>query len=171
MCKLRQYGVDKSLMRLLYPSFIESVLTFDFVGWYGSLTVSHKTKLYKIVTVSIRIAGVQLNNMMSLYETRVLKRGKTIASDARHPFYKQYALIRSRRRFTVSRLQTRVQRSFVLASITLLDKHLSSLCKRQPFNILTPYCMMLTCKEVRCIADVLFRDYLKLCVLLLSCLD
>ncbi len=78
MHKRRQYGVDKSLMTLVYQSFIESALTFCFVARYGSLTVSNTTKLHKIVSVSSRIAGVQLNNMTSLYGTRVLKKGKTI---------------------------------------------------------------------------------------------
>ena len=40
--KLNQFNVNKSLMDKFYRSFIESILTFSMVCWYGNL--NEKTK-------------------------------------------------------------------------------------------------------------------------------
>ena len=87
----------------------------------------NKNKLHKIINVSSKIAGVRLESMTSMYETRV--KGRVITRDRTHPLYSQYHLLPSGRRYNVPRLQARASRSFVPISIGLLNKvPISVLC-------------------------------------------
>ena len=122
MRRLRKYNVEKSVMILFHRSFVESGLTFCFVSWYGSLSLVNKNKLHKIINVSSKIAGVRLESMTSMYETRVLRKGRAITRDRTHPLYSQYQLLPSGRRYNVPRLQARASRLFVPISIVLLIK-------------------------------------------------
>ena len=47
--KLRSLDVDTTFMRMFYSSFIESVLTFSFICWFGSLTLKNRNRLEGIV--------------------------------------------------------------------------------------------------------------------------
>ena len=76
MRKLRQYRVDRSIMKLFYQSFIESALTFCLIAWYGALSLDNRSKLSKIVKISSKIAGVQFSCLTQIYDTRVLKKVK-----------------------------------------------------------------------------------------------
>ena len=113
-------------MVLFYRSFVESALTFCFIAWYGSLSLVNKNRLHKIINVSSKIAGVRLESMTSMYETRVLRKGKSIARDRTHPLYCQYNLLPSGRRYEVPALQARASRTFVPTSIGLLNKQAPS---------------------------------------------
>jgi len=43
--KMNTFGVCKTLMTLFYQCFIQSVLTFCIVVWYGGLLMTNKHKL------------------------------------------------------------------------------------------------------------------------------
>lgn len=47
--KLRCFNVDKKLLKMFYSSFIESILTFAFICWFGNLSISNKNKLKNVV--------------------------------------------------------------------------------------------------------------------------
>ena len=126
MRRLRQYNVEKNVMALFHRSFVESALTFCFVAWYGSLSLVNKNKLHKIINVSSKIAGVRFESMTSMYETRVLRKGKAICRDGAHPLHSQFHLLPSGRRYTVPSLQARASRSFVPISIGLMNKQAPS---------------------------------------------
>ena len=55
--KLRSFNVDTTFMRMFYSFFIESVLTFTFICWFGSLTLKNRYRLEGIVKVCSKIAG------------------------------------------------------------------------------------------------------------------
>ncbi len=40
--KLAKFNVDKTLLTLFYRSFVESVVIFSLICWYGSITVKQK---------------------------------------------------------------------------------------------------------------------------------
>ena len=44
LVKLSQYHFDKSLMTLFYRCYIESVLTFSLICWYGNLSIMAKNQ-------------------------------------------------------------------------------------------------------------------------------
>ncbi len=43
--KLAKFNVDKTLLTLFYRSFVESVVTFSLICWYGSITVKQNKKI------------------------------------------------------------------------------------------------------------------------------
>ena len=55
--KLAKFQVDKSLMILFYRSFIESVISFSIICWYGNLGVKQKNALNGIVRGAGKIVG------------------------------------------------------------------------------------------------------------------
>lgn len=65
--RLSKFNVERSLMTLFYKSYIESVLTFAMLCWYGSLGVKAKTALVKIVNTSSKILAVQQSHPTDLY--------------------------------------------------------------------------------------------------------
>ena len=50
--QLRQFSVDRTIMQMVYRTFIQSVLCFNFVCWYGSLTVQDKNHLLRFTTTT-----------------------------------------------------------------------------------------------------------------------
>ncbi len=42
--KLAKFNVDKTLLTLFYRSFVESVVIFSLICWYGSITLKQKTQ-------------------------------------------------------------------------------------------------------------------------------
>jgi len=57
--RLKSFNVDKTLMVLFYRSFIESVLTFCLISFYGNLSIKNKNHLHKIVRDANKINGMQ----------------------------------------------------------------------------------------------------------------
>ena len=55
--KLRNPSANPSVLQMFYRAFIESVLTFSFFGWFGSLSVKNKTVLARVVNVCSKIVG------------------------------------------------------------------------------------------------------------------
>lgn len=64
--KLNSFNVDKNLRFLYYQSFIQSVLTFPFIGWYGGTGVKDKKDKGQMVP------------LMDIFEKQVLKKAKSI---------------------------------------------------------------------------------------------
>ena len=123
MRKLRQYHLDKPIMKLFNCSFVESILTFCFTAWYFSLSLVNKNKLIKIVNMSSKIGGQRMRCLTELCECRVAARGRAIHADQSHPLNGEYRLLPSGRRFRVPSLDvTRTQKTFVPYSIGLMNK-------------------------------------------------
>jgi gmma-aminobutyric acid receptor subunit gamma len=120
--KLRNIGVNVTILQNFYRCCIESILTFSFVCWFGSLTVKNKNALNRVVNVCSKIVGVRLTGLNELYERRVLQRGRRIASDESHVLARHYELLKSGRRYRVPKLKARAKKSFVPKSILLLNE-------------------------------------------------
>ncbi len=43
--KLSRFHIDKTMMILFYRAFIESVMSFSLVSWFGSLSLKNKNSL------------------------------------------------------------------------------------------------------------------------------
>ena len=50
--QLNSFNVNKVMLSLFYKSFIESVLTFSFIAWYGDISLRDKNNLSRIVKVA-----------------------------------------------------------------------------------------------------------------------
>ena len=72
--RLRFFNVNRKIMLLFYTTFIQSVLTSNFLTWYGSLTVQGKNKLNKIVKTASKVCGANLDNLDKLYKKQALRK-------------------------------------------------------------------------------------------------
>ena len=123
--KLRNFNVDRTFMKMFYSCFIESVLTFSFVSWYGSITLKNKNRLQHIVKVCSKIAHTTLNELHSLYKIRALKKARSILANPSHPLITEFELLPSGRRFSLPKCKTnRHKNSFVPAAIGFLNNHM-----------------------------------------------
>ena len=120
--KLRSLGVNGKVLQNFYHCFIESVLTFGIVCWYGSLSVKCKNVLNKVVKVCGKVVGKGQTSMSELYECRMVKKAGKIASDSSHVLSQHYELLPSGRRYRTFKCKARAQRSFVPTSVQLLNK-------------------------------------------------
>ncbi len=98
---------------MFYSAFVESVLTFDITGWFGSATEAHKNSLREIVTT----AG---NN-----RSRSFNKAEEILSDPRHPLITAFELLPSGRGYRYPAFsKNRTKGSFILQVIKSLNKPL-----------------------------------------------
>ena len=63
--KLARFNLGKTLMTLFYRSFVELVVTFSLICWYGSST-ELKNSLSKIIKVSSRTTGSKQKGLEEL---------------------------------------------------------------------------------------------------------
>ena len=123
--KLSSFKVDNTFMRMFYSCFIESVLTFAFITWYGMLTLKNRNRLQGITKVCSRIAGTTLNDLTMLYQRQTLKKAQSVLDDQSHPLHAEFRLLPSGRRYCVPKCRTnRMRNSLVPAAIVLLNNSL-----------------------------------------------
>ena len=121
--KLSFFHVDKTMMTLFYHAFIESILSFSLVSWFGSLSVKHKNSLNQIVKWSGKLIGESQPNPLSLYTKQLQWIATAILNDSLHPLHSEFQLLSSGRRFLVPICRTkRYKNSFVPAAVTLVNK-------------------------------------------------
>lgn len=65
--RLNTFNVDKTLKVLLCNSFIESILTFCIISWYGNLTVQNKKRLSDTVKVAGKIISTQQLSLSDIH--------------------------------------------------------------------------------------------------------
>lgn len=111
----------KSILCTVYLSYIESLLTFSFICWFTSLFVKDRNCLNNIVKVCAKIIGVQLTDLSSLWERRVLQKAKNII-DSKHVLATELMLMKSGRSYLPPPRKTnRYSRSFNLSAMKLLN--------------------------------------------------
>jgi len=120
--KLRKLGVNNQILQTFYSSFVESVLTFSFICWFGSLCVKNRSVLDRVVNVCSKIVGVRQEGLSVLYERRVVRKARCILNDNSHVLARHFELLPSGRRFRLPKFRTqRTKQSFIPKSISLLN--------------------------------------------------
>ena len=74
-------------MRIFYKSYIESVLSFSMICWYGNLNVKDKASLAKVVKAAGKIIGAKQSSLADLYNRFVHKKAESILSANGHPLH------------------------------------------------------------------------------------
>lgn len=121
--KLRNLQVNPKVLQGFYRCFIESVLTFSFICWFGTLSVKSKNVLNKVVNVCSKVVRVNQTSLSELYECRVRRKARKIERDSSHVLAKYYELLPSQKRFRIPKFKTlRTKHSFIPNSILLLNK-------------------------------------------------
>ena len=55
--KLSRFHIDRTMMTLFYHAFIESVLAFSLVSWFGNLPLKERNLFNQIIKWSVRLIG------------------------------------------------------------------------------------------------------------------
>ena len=122
--KLRSLQVGKGVLQTFYRSFIESLLTFGFMCWFGGLGLGNKTVLERMVRVCSRVVGERQRSLNQLYECRVKRKAKIICKDKSHVLAKYYSQLPSGRRYRMPKVKSlRARNSFLPFSISLLNRN------------------------------------------------
>ena len=112
-------------MQNYYRCCVESLLTFSFICWFGSLTVRDRTVLNGVVNVCSKVIGVKQPCLNELYERRAARKGQKIASDISHVLAQNFVLLPSGRRYRTCRVKSRAAKSFIPSAIQLLNKRVT----------------------------------------------
>ena len=119
--KLNPFNVSKPILCTVYLSYIESLLTFSFVCWFGALSVKDKNSLGSVVKVCSKITGVKLIDLNSLWKRRVLQKAVSIIN-SEHALSNEFTLMTSGRRYLPPHRKTnRYSSSFIPSAIQLLN--------------------------------------------------
>lgn len=122
--KLVSFEVDLKIARMFYSAFVESVLTFGVLCWFGNATEAQKGKLRKIVTTSCKLMGTNMKSLENIYEERSLSKIDTILTDRRHPLFYTFELLPSGCRFRHPAVfKNRSKQSFIPQAISFFNKH------------------------------------------------
>ena len=85
MRKLKSFGVGRRLLELFYRAIVESVLMYNCLCFFNSLTEHDKGKLRKVTKQAGKLIGCPVTDLQTLFEKRALKRLKLIQQDPSHP--------------------------------------------------------------------------------------
>ena len=119
---MRSFNVSSVMMSLFYRSFIESVLTFSIIAWFGNLSLANKNKLGRLVKVASKISGKNQVQLVDLYQRQVLRKASSLLESPDHPLRSEFELLPLGRRLRVPVIKTKsYQMSFVPAAIQLLN--------------------------------------------------
>ena len=120
--KVSFIAIIPEILRQVYRSLVESVLTFNQVAWYGNLTVTNRTKLARIVNQASKIVGQRQINLSVLHHGAVNRKATQIFGDKTHPLNGCFEMLRSGRRLrTVKAMKNLYKFSFVPSAITILN--------------------------------------------------
>ncbi|CAJ1066412.1 gastrula zinc finger protein XlCGF28.1-like%2C partial [Xyrichtys novacula] len=109
-------------MKMFYSAFIESVISFCVICWYGNLAIKNKNSLGSIVRVASKVAGVKFRSLDVIFKEQVLKKAKSIRTDNTHPLHHKYKFLPSGLRLAVPPAsKNRYKFSFVPLSIGALN--------------------------------------------------
>ena len=121
--KLSTFNIDRTMLTLFYRAFIESVLTFCLVSWFGNVSLKNRNCLNQIVKWSCKVIGESQLYPESLYAKQLQRIGNSIVRDDSHPLNGEFQLLPSGRRFMVPACKTRrYKNSFVPAAIRAINK-------------------------------------------------
>ncbi len=110
-------------MSLFYKQFIESILSFCIVAWYGNLSLSNKNRLGSLVKVAGKIIGVNQTVPTEIYQNAVVKKAQVILCITDHSLHTEFRMLPSGHCFRVPACRTKIFKdSFVTVAIKLLNK-------------------------------------------------
>ena len=121
--KLRSFGVSTKTLKIFYFCFIESLVTFSFLSWFGGLNTKNMAKLNRVIRHSEKVVGDKLQSLAETYKSRTIKKARKMSSDSAHYLRNCFRLLPSGQRFEAPLVKTvRFRRSFIPTAIRLLNE-------------------------------------------------
>ena len=111
------------LMKMFYRAFIESVISFNMVTWFGNLSLKNSKPLSQIVKWAGRIIREPQLSLEELYKRQQHRLTGSILGDRSHPLYGEFQLLPLGRRYRLPvGDNNRFRFSFVPAAMSELNK-------------------------------------------------
>ena len=85
LIKFKCFDVSQHILEMVYRGLIESILSFDIVTWYGSVTTKNKTRLVRTVDMANKLIGRDQRQLSSLYNAALKIKAITVFNDSDHP--------------------------------------------------------------------------------------
>ncbi len=82
--KLALFYIDRTMMILFYHAFIESLLTFSLMSWFGNSSVNNNNSLSQIVRWSRKLIGESDLSPASVYTRQLQRMTNSILNDEYH---------------------------------------------------------------------------------------
>ena len=121
--KLNSFNVDRTIMKLFYSAFIESVLSFSFICCYFHLTVKNKKSLQGVVNTCSNVIGDKQRALTLFCEQQIVRKARSIIANPSHKLNSKFKLLPLGRRYDVRLSRTNRRKfTFVPVAINLLNK-------------------------------------------------
>jgi hypothetical protein len=98
LCTPRKANLSQQQLRSFYHCYIESVLSYGILSWYGSRSAADKKSLQRIIKTAQNIINKQLPTMDNIFNSRCLPKTHNILKDSFHPANYQFELLPSGKR-------------------------------------------------------------------------
>ena len=120
--KLKSFDVSEKILKLIYMSLIESVISFNIVTWHNYLKLRQKNKLNSIIRMCNRIVGENNICVNELYIKSLKRKARHCTSDLKHPLNAMFELLPSGRRYRQPLAKKSLyKKSFVPSAVALLN--------------------------------------------------
>lgn len=100
---LRKNNLKRELLLSFYHCSVESVLSCGISLWFSSCTAAERKQLQRVITTAQRLTGCPLPSLEVIYNTRCLRRARSIIRDTSHPGHQLFELLPSGKRFRTLR--------------------------------------------------------------------
>ena len=121
--RLKKFGMSRTILINFYRTTIESILSYAITVWFGNITGAELYSLVKVLSSAEKIIGSDLPSLQSIYQSRIIKKSKSIIDDNYHPANKYFQLLPSGRRYRCIRTKSeRFRKSSYPSSIRILNQ-------------------------------------------------
>ena len=118
--------VSNKTLTQCYHAYVESILTFSLICWFGSLNVKDKQILKSIAKQCSKITENDMVNPTELYRKRVLSKALKIEQDPSHCLHVVLEWFLSNKRMRAIRYATnRFKNTFFPTSIRFIKENIS----------------------------------------------
>ena len=83
--KLKRFHVSQHILQLVCMGLIESVLSFNIITWYDSVSAKKKIKLARVVNAVSKLIGNEQKHLSSRYNAALKRKARQILYDPNHP--------------------------------------------------------------------------------------
>lgn len=112
------------MMTLFYRPFIESVLSFWIVAWFGNLNLADKNRLDRLVRVASKVIGENQAQLSDLYDQQVIRKAHAIEDCIDHLLQREFGLLPSGRRYRVpTHWNKQFKNYFVCTEVSQVNLH------------------------------------------------
>ena len=122
--QLRSLMVSNKILTQCYHAYVESILTFSFICWFGSLNIKDKQILNNITKQCSKITGKGVVNLTELYRKRVILKALKIEQDPSHCLHTVLEWLPSKKRMRAIRCATnRFKNTFFPTAIRFINEN------------------------------------------------